>query len=92
MRIKFSKLSETQTAELMKYFVAGVTARAAADLVGLNRNTVTAFFDRLRGTRSGGLPRRSTARSRSTRATSGRTAAASSAAEGRLARSRSSAS
>jgi transposase len=48
MRIKFSKLSETQTAELMKYFVAGVTARAAADLVGLNRNTVTAFFDRLR--------------------------------------------
>ena len=48
MRLKYSKLTSRQTAELLKFFVAGVTARTAAELAGVNRNTATAFFTRLR--------------------------------------------
>ena len=32
----------------MEHFVAGTTARAAAELVGVNRNTVVSFYNRLR--------------------------------------------
>jgi transposase len=32
----------------MEHFVAGTTARAAAELVGVNRNTAASFFTRLR--------------------------------------------
>ena len=36
--------------ELIKYFCAGVTARSAAELSGVNRNTATLFFHKLRET------------------------------------------
>ena len=32
----------------MEHFVAGTTARAAAELVGVNRNTAVSFYNRLR--------------------------------------------
>lgn len=48
MRLKWSKLSSKQTDELLKLFVAGVTARTAADLAGVNRHTATAFFRKVR--------------------------------------------
>lgn len=48
MRFKRSKLTERQTNELMKLFVAGTTARAAAAVVGVNRNTAILFFTRCR--------------------------------------------
>ena len=48
MRLKRSKLSERQTNELINLFVAGTTARAAAEVVGVNRNTAIQFFSRCR--------------------------------------------
>jgi len=36
--------------ELIKYFCAGVTARSAAELSGVNRNTAILFFHKLRET------------------------------------------
>lgn len=48
MRLKWSKLTGKQTEDLLRLFVAGVTARAAADLAGVNRNTATGFFLKLR--------------------------------------------
>lgn len=38
----------TQQKRLMEYFVAGVTARAASELVGVQANTAIRFFMRLR--------------------------------------------
>lgn len=43
-----SRLSESKRSRLMKHFVAGTTARAAAELVGVHRNTAASFFTRLR--------------------------------------------
>jgi transposase len=48
MRLRRSKLSQRQITELMKLFVAGTTARAAAEVVGVNRNTAILFFQRCR--------------------------------------------
>lgn len=48
MRLKFSKLSYYQLNRLLEHFVAGVPARTAADLVGLNRRTAIHFYHRLR--------------------------------------------
>ena len=48
MYVKHCKLSRTKQLELMKYFVASVTARAAADLTGIHRNTAIRFFHKLR--------------------------------------------
>jgi len=48
MRLKWSKLTERQTNELLKLFVAGVTARTAAEVVGINRHTAIQFFRRCR--------------------------------------------
>jgi transposase len=48
MYIKHCKLSRSDQLELMKYFVAGATARTAGDLVGLHRNTAVRFFHKLR--------------------------------------------
>ena len=48
MRLKRSKLSENQTLRLCEHFVAGTPARAAADLVGVNKNTAALFYHRLR--------------------------------------------
>jgi len=43
-----SRLSKVRQEELIKYFVAGSTARSAAVLVGVNRHTATLYFHKLR--------------------------------------------
>ncbi len=48
MYIKHCKLSKNKQLELMKYFIAGSTARTAADLTGIHRNTAIRFFHKLR--------------------------------------------
>ncbi|MCI5047965.1 MAG: IS1595 family transposase [Aquisalinus sp.] len=48
MRLKHSKLTHFQTDRLLEHFVAGTPARTACLLVGLNRNSVTAFYHKLR--------------------------------------------
>src|SRR4051812_30184301 len=48
MALKFSKLTPRQHGELLKLFVAGATARGAAQLVGVHRNTAALFFHKLR--------------------------------------------
>ena len=48
MYVKHCKLSNNKQLELMKYFVAGPTARTAADLVEIHRNTAVRFFYNLR--------------------------------------------
>ena len=48
MYVKHCKLSRNKQLELMKYFVAGSTARTAADLAGVHRNTAVRFFHTLR--------------------------------------------
>ena len=48
MRLKFSTLSQYYSNRLLERFVAGIPARTAADLVGLNRRTAIHFYHRLR--------------------------------------------
>lgn len=48
MYIKHCKLSRNKQLELLKYFVVGSTARTAADLAGIHRNTAVRFFHKLR--------------------------------------------
>lgn len=43
-----SRLNARQQAELIKFFVAGATARAAGEIAGVNRNTAASYFMRLR--------------------------------------------
>ena len=43
-----SRLSSAKQSKLMEHFVAGTTARCAADLIGVNRNTAAYYFKRLR--------------------------------------------
>lgn len=43
-----SRLSGRQQNRLIEHFVAGATARATAEITGINRNTVRVFFLRLR--------------------------------------------
>ena len=43
-----SRLSRSIQTELIKYFCAGATARSAAELSGVNRNTAILFFHKLR--------------------------------------------
>lgn len=43
-----SRLPRSIQIELVKYFCAGVTARSAAELTGVNRNTAILFFHKLR--------------------------------------------
>jgi transposase len=45
-----SGLSQCIQIELIKYFCAGATARSAAELSGVNRNTAILFFRKLRET------------------------------------------
>lgn len=49
MKITHCKLSKKVQSELLSYFVAEVTARTAADLLGINRNTATLFYRKVRG-------------------------------------------
>ena len=48
MRLRRSRLTHRQTERLLEHFVAGTPARAAAPLVGVNRNTARLFYHRLR--------------------------------------------
>src|SRR5215212_9025172 len=48
MGLKYSKLSPRQVGELLKLFVAGSTARTAAELAGVPRNTAALFFTKVR--------------------------------------------
>jgi transposase len=43
-----SRLSPQKRARLIEHFIAGTTARAAAQLVGVKKNTASTFFTRLR--------------------------------------------
>jgi len=43
-----SRLSSVKQNKLIEHFVAGTTARCAADLVGVNRKTAAFYFHRLR--------------------------------------------
>ena len=42
-----SRLSQYKQNKLIELFVAGVTARTAAQLVGVNKNTIVYYFHRL---------------------------------------------
>jgi transposase len=46
--LKYCRLSPRRRGELVKLFVAGATARAAAELVGVHRNSAALFFTKLR--------------------------------------------
>ena len=48
MDLRYSRLTTNQRKRLLEHFVAGSTARCAAELVGVNRNTARLFFHRLR--------------------------------------------
>ena len=43
-----SRLSQYKQNKFIELFVAGITARTAAELVGVNKNTVAYYFHRLR--------------------------------------------
>jgi len=43
-----SRLSSAKQSKLIEHFVAGTTARYAADLIEVNRNTAAYYFQRLR--------------------------------------------
>ncbi|HID7680099.1 TPA: IS1595 family transposase, partial [Neisseria meningitidis] len=43
-----SRLSQYKQNKLIELFVTGVTARTAAELAGVNKNTAAYYFHRLR--------------------------------------------
>jgi len=43
-----SRISNTKQHKLMEHFVAGITARCAAELIGVNRKSSGYYFHRLR--------------------------------------------
>lgn len=51
-----SRLSPYKQGDLIKLFVAGATARAAAEIVGVNKHTAATFFLRLREIIASKLP------------------------------------
>ena len=56
MYIRRTRLSPHKQGALLKLFVAGATARAAAEIIGVHRNTAAAFYLRLRKLIAGKLP------------------------------------
>jgi transposase len=48
MRMSGCRLEEKTQDRLAEFFVGGITARSAADLVGVNRKSAAYFFHRLR--------------------------------------------
>ena len=48
MDLRYSKLTTNKRNRLLEFFVSGATARTAAEIVGVNRNTARLFFHRLR--------------------------------------------
>ena len=67
-----SRLSKAKRDRLVEHFVAGTTARAAAELVGVHRNTAASFYTRIRTVmpRRPRKPLRFAAKSKWTRVTS----------------------
>ena len=51
-----SRLSIYKQRELIKMFVAGATARASAEIVGVNKHTAATFYKRLRQLIASKLP------------------------------------
>lgn len=51
-----SRLSSYKQQRLLEHFVAGATARAAAEIVGVHRNTAADYFLRIRKLRASKLP------------------------------------
>jgi transposase len=48
MYLKHCKLNNREQLRLIEFFVAGTTARTAADLTGVHRNSAVRFFHKLR--------------------------------------------
>ena len=48
MGLKYCKLTPSQQGQLLKLFIAGATARTAAALTGVHRNSAALFFTKLR--------------------------------------------
>jgi transposase len=48
MDLRYSRLTTNKRNKLLEFFVAGATARTAAEVAGVNRNTARLFFHRLR--------------------------------------------
>jgi transposase len=48
MYIRYCKLSEREQVRLIEFFVPGTTARTAASLTGIHRNSAMRFFHKLR--------------------------------------------
>ena len=48
MDMRKSRLSKAKQDKLLEYFILGSTARVAASLVGVNKNTASYYFHRLR--------------------------------------------
>lgn len=48
MDLRYTRLTLNQRNRLLEHFVAGATARMAAQVIGINRNTARLFFHRLR--------------------------------------------
>lgn len=48
LKIRHSKLSDGQTKKLLTFFVAGIPARTASELVGINRNSASKFYGFIR--------------------------------------------
>jgi transposase len=47
MQIKGCRLNSRQSQKLLEFVVAGVTARTAAELAGVNRNSANLFYNKL---------------------------------------------
>ena len=56
MYVRKSRLPPRQQSKLIEHFVAGSTARAAAEIVGVQANTAVRFFMRLRQLIASKLP------------------------------------
>ena len=56
MYARRSRLTPRQQSKLIEHFVAGTTARAASEIIGINVKTATAFYMRLRQLIAGKLP------------------------------------
>ena len=48
MYLKHCKLSKIEQEKLLEYFVAGVLAKTAAELIDIHRNSAIRFFHKLR--------------------------------------------
>jgi len=48
MQIQGTRLRSSQLQKLLEFFIAGTTARTAAELTGVNRNSANLFYNKLR--------------------------------------------